>query len=319
MRTHLRFTLSRDPSGHSHSITIDIPQLARSPMCSRLPTPASHPHTSLPVPVWSASAMSPPARACGPCPLVLSSVFTPTPVMYMFFAATASAAVLEPPRIIDGVRLRQVHSTHALPWVFEADWEASSSPDGLAHHDPLASCFWPASRPLASTVAHLSKIIGPCSFIELGCGTGLCSLTAAQYGATSVLATDVSSVALQYTEAAAAAQGFSQVMTRVFDVTSDAPLPAADVLLLSDVFVTPRLADAFARRAAEALRANFAHVLVVDPGRSTRATFVSALTACGVTEDLQFVDESEAARRAQEGRRLLLLDTSEGAPVTYCI
>ena len=163
----------------------------------------------------------------------------------------------------------------------------------------------------------------PYSYLELGCGTGLCSLTAAASGAASVLATDISATSLEYTAAAATAQSL-KVQTRLFDATAlDEPLPRADALLLSDVFVTDDLATAFAARVAEALTVGFARILVVDPGRSTRETFLAALAERRKGEDDDgaafFADEDEVARRASEGLRLLLLDTSEGAPVDFCI
>ena len=70
--------------------------------------------------------------------------------------------------------------------------------------------------------------------------------------------------------------------TSVFDVLGKEPLPRADVMMLSDVFVTDALAEAYARRVAEAVAAGFALVLVVDPRRSTRDVFLTALDARGV-------------------------------------
>ena len=81
--------------------------------------------------------------------------------------------------------------------------------------------------------------------------------------------------------------------------------------------------DGMAARVAEALTVGFARILVVDPGRSTRETFLAALAERRKGEDDDgaafFADEDEVARRASEGLRLLLLDTSEGAPVDFCI
>ena len=89
----------------------------------------------------------------------------------------------------------------------------------------------PAAAALARLVRRLGAGEEPRqSFLDLGCGTGLCSLTAAACGALSVLATDVSETSLEFTAAAAQAQGLTAVQTRLFDATGEAPLPAADAL-----------------------------------------------------------------------------------------
>ena len=226
--------------------------------------------------------------------------------------------------VIGGVQTRRVDVSPDLPWLLEADWN-NSGDETIQRHDPLSSCYWPAAAPLAKLIARIvaEDENRPYSYLELGCGTGLCSLTAAASGAASVLATDISATSLEYTAAAATAQSLT-VQTRLFDATAlDEPLPRADALLLSDVFVTDDLATAFAARVAEALTVGFARILVVDPGRSTRETFLAALVERRKGEDDDgaacFADEDEVARRASEGLRLLLLDTSEGAPVDFCI
>ena len=134
-----------------------------------------------------------------------------------------------------------------------------------------------------------------------------------------VLATDVSEAALAFTSAAASAQGLAAVETRVFDTFAQAtsPLPRADVLLLSDCFVTDELARAHAGRVTEACRRGFSRVFVVDPGRSSRSAFLDALG--GEFPHDGFVDADECRARARAGETLLLLDTDVGAPVSYCI
>ena len=223
--------------------------------------------------------------------------------------------------VIGGVRTRRVHASPELPWVLEADWTHTSSGDGgIRAHDPLSSCFWPAATSLAHLISRSAAEDGAgSSYLELGCGTGLCSLTAAASGAPSVLATDVSATSLEYTAAAAAAQGLTSLTTSTFDATDlTSPLPRADVLVLSDVFVTDALARAFAARVAEALALGFARVFVVDPGRTTRAVFLAALTGHQVEYD-DFASAEVVGARARAGRRVLLLSTGEGAPVNYCI
>jgi predicted nicotinamide N-methyase len=217
--------------------------------------------------------------------------------------------------IISGVATKRVLPGTGLPFVYEAAWEATAT--GAVEHDPLSSCFWPAATPLARLVAALATP-GEERYLELGCGTGLISLTVAKAGASHVLATDVSHTALAFTMAAAHDQDLD-VETRFFDVLSEAPLPCADVLILSDLFVTDELARAYAKRVTEALgQHGFRRIFVVDPGRSTRRTFLDALRASSVAHN-GFAAADECLELAREGERLLLLDTEEGAPVSYCI
>ena len=242
---------------------------------------------------------------------------------------------------VAGVAVRRVQAAAGLPWVYEADWEAQGA---LAQqqqqqqqrqqqpHDPLASCYWPAASPLALLVVRLAdEVFGEgCTFLELGAGTGLLSLTAAAHcRASKVIATDVSETALKFCAAAAAEQNLSPALleTRSFDVFSPDPLPwhegssSLDVLLLSDLFVTEELARAHAARVAEAARGTRAakpFVLVVDPGRSTRACFLDALDRLAVAHG-GFCGADECVARAKRGERLLFLDTDEGVPVSYDI
>ena len=118
--------------------------------------------------------------------------------------------------------------------------------------------------------------------LELGCGNGLTSLTAAALGCEDVLATDVSDRALQLTRVAADHAGFGDaIRTAPFDVLSDGGgsgggsgsgaamkglgskeeagegrgggmLPPADVVVVADLLYEPSLAAGVAARVVEA-------------------------------------------------------------------
>ena len=109
-----------------------------------------------------------------------------------------------------------------------------------------------------------------------------------------MLSTDVEPLSLCLLRRAAAEQSL-RIDTALYDVRAAAsPLPlirgrAADLLLISDCFVTPGLAAALGARVAEALEQRTT-VIVVDPHRPTRGDFVGALLRHGV-----------APRRAQFG------------------
>jgi predicted nicotinamide N-methyase len=239
--------------------------------------------------------------------------------------------------LVAGVPTRRIEPDTNLPFILEADLLASAqSNKAIERHDPLSSCYWPAAVPLARLVSELASPNE--RHLELGCGTGLCSLAASARGA-SCVATDVSDTALALTAAAAAAQNLV-VDTQQFDaMDSTMSLPRADVLILSDLFVTEGLARAHARRVVEACRMGFKRICVVDPGRTTRATFLDTLDELGCTVATHggFAPAEVISERARRGNPprpppaaggagssttggsalLLLLDTSEGAPVAY--
>ena len=82
---------------------------------------------------------------------------------------------------------------------------------------------------------------------ELGCGTGLPSLTAAAAGIGKVIATDLEPLALALVDAAAYDQGFHHsVKTQRIDLCGD-ELPPADLYLLSYVFESASVAEGAAR------------------------------------------------------------------------
>ena len=141
-----------------------------------------------------------------------------------------------------------------------------------------------------------------------------------------MLATDVEPLSLCLLRQAATEQSLC-LDTALCDATAAAtPLPhvgnrAADLLLISDCFVTPSLAAALGARTAEALEQGTT-VLVVDPQRPTRRDFVGALLRHGVEPwRAQFSDigEGRTARReiVPGAGELHLFETSVGVPVFY--
>jgi len=112
--------------------------------------------------------------------------------------------------------------------------------------------------------------------VDVGAGTGIVSLTAAILGA-DVLALDHDAAALTRLLDAASRHDV-HVATMQFDLYSDAPLPAGDVFVFSDLLYEPVLARAAAARVIEALAAR-ARVIVADPGRVGRADFLRVIAA----------------------------------------
>ena len=89
--------------------------------------------------------------------------------------------------------IEQLLQTTSLP--------IGASEPGFDH----GALLWPGAVLLAQLLAEGPRLEG-LTTLELGCGTGLCSLAAAARGA-SAIATDVSPLSLQLTTHAAAEQG----------------------------------------------------------------------------------------------------------------
>ena len=116
--------------------------------------------------------------------------------------------------------------------------------------------------------------------LVMGAGTGLEVLTAATLGA-SVIACDINPLTLELLSDAANAQQLRErIELRTFDVCSDAPLPAADLYIFSDLLYTRTLASHIARRCSELLwgcGTPGARVLVTDSQKFHSAAFLDDL------------------------------------------
>ena len=93
--------------------------------------------------------------------------------------------------------------------------------------------IWPGARAVARFLAREQQpIITPgCRVVELGAGSGLCSLVCAAKGA-EVLATDLNLEPLELAKQAAIQQGL-KIDTRMFDILGADRLPRCDVLVIA--------------------------------------------------------------------------------------
>lgn len=114
--------------------------------------------------------------------------------------------------------------------------------------------------------------------MEVGAGTGLCSIAAAAAGA-KVLTTDTNDLTLDLVCVAAARQNL-ELETAVFDITGSADLPKMDVLIGADCMYNKAVAKALARRCVEAHRSG-AQVLVGDSVNIAREHFEEQLSTSG--------------------------------------
>ena len=166
---------------------------------------------------------------------------------------------------------------------------ALDSPEAGAAEDPYGVVLWPAAQVVASCVAALPDLKGAV-LLELGAGTGLCSLTAAARGATAH-ATDYREEPLQLLRLSADLSGSRlghalPLSTQLFDITADdVPLPDVKpfVVCAADLLYLKSTSIALACRCAEALRLpSCRHVIVGDCGRPGRTAFLDELVRQGV-------------------------------------
>eukprot|EP00929_Paragymnodinium_shiwhaense_P056369 TRINITY_DN28215_c0_g1_i1.p1 TRINITY_DN28215_c0_g1~~TRINITY_DN28215_c0_g1_i1.p1 ORF type:complete len:329 (-),score=67.84 TRINITY_DN28215_c0_g1_i1:569-1555(-) len=178
-----------------------------------------------------------------------------------------------------------------FPYIIEARSLAEEchtwSDDGLQHEgedgtheiDPFGCVSWPGCAALASVMQSSSQQQLPLTdgrVLELGAGTGFCSLVAASSGAAAVTATDTNPTVLRFLEQAAAEQQL-QMSTMIFDLCGESPLPAGiDVLLAADVCYNKQLAAALARRCHEISRRG-SMFAVADSVNIARSTFEAEL------------------------------------------
>jgi 2-polyprenyl-3-methyl-5-hydroxy-6-metoxy-1,4-benzoquinol methylase len=157
-------------------------------------------------------------------------------------------------------------------------------PAQMARVDPFGVVLWPAAQCIVENLLHTPPNVaegggfvesetggiwipndgGPVGrkdaswikglrVVELGAGTGLCSIAAASAGA-KVLTTDTNEMTLDLVALAASRQSL-QIETALFDITGAEALPEADVLIGADCMYNKPVAKALARRCIEAHRA----------------------------------------------------------------
>ena len=188
-------------------------------------------------------------------PVLLVGVSSPS-------AATTGGVRHAPARLaIDGIERRRIPvrvggSTSALDLhvVEVADWSWWEEQSVSESANPFGAKLWPASLAVADYLAGLpAEVLPATTVLEIGCGNGLCSLTAAARGATSVVASDLSEDALTLTQEAAGQQGLV-LQTLRFDLADRAtPLPPAQLVIAADVLCARTRFEPTRDRAAQPL------------------------------------------------------------------
>lgn len=182
-----------------------------------------------------------------------------------------------------------------------------------------ATRVWLSSIELSAWLTRHAASFAGKRALELGAGTGICSLALAMDGRkgtgedaqegptpppTTVIATDISDEGLRLLARAARANGLRNLECQAFDICGDTPLPSSvELLIASDALYTPQLARALARRCLEITRRG-GRAIVADPGRPARRLFQAVLEQEG---GLRRTDFLPIASAVPDARTLVLL------------
>ncbi len=189
---------------------------------------------------------------------------------------------ISPPSHVSGYAVRaKAHKVGNLALtILEVDDVNQALDDAIEHERPApyGAVTWTTALLVARYVAELVKPHQ--RVLDVGVGTGLVACAAASTGA-HVVAVDVDPIAVELARTSAELNHLN-LETAVFDLTSSALLPAADVVVFADLLYEEDLARAVAQRVLEAV-ARGSTVVVGDPQRVGRHAFLETLHAGGIT------------------------------------
>lgn len=180
---------------------------------------------------------------------------TPAPPGAAAFIA-ANLPVLEVPTVPE-IRLHKAGPESGLWRLAQADESFDA---------PYWAHYWGGGLALARYVLDHPETVAGRRVLDLGCGSGLVGIAAALAGAREVTCVDIDPYAIVATELNAALNRVS--LTTTHGDVLNGPLPAADIILLGDLFYNQALADNVTALFDNCLAANIA-MLVGDPRRAT--------------------------------------------------
>ena len=194
-------------------------------------------------------------------------------------------SIMAPP-LVQEVKLHLAHE--AVPI-----WQKTEDELGeMGLPPPFWAFAWAGGQALARHVLDHPEIVRGRSVIDLASGSGLVGIAARLAGARSVLAADIDRFAIAVIGLNAELNG---VMIEVrSDDLLDAPPPAADIILVGDLFYE----KALAARCLAWLKQAESLVLIGDPGRShlpCAALEKQAEYAVPVTRDLEDAEIKQTA------------------------
>jgi predicted nicotinamide N-methyase len=207
-------------------------------------------------------------------------------------------SALLPPTLSRRVVDVQLATGISISVVEVADWEWWEKQSNDDSSNPHGAKLWPAAVACARFITARPQLLEGKSVLELGCGNGLCSLAAARAGASSVLATDLSTDALGLTREACELNALPALQTMPFDVGSREPLPAADVVVCADMLYDETLAKLVARRVVEASKKGAWVIVGTDLQRGPRYVFLDTLRELRPDSPSSFEESHSVALKA---------------------
>jgi predicted nicotinamide N-methyase len=174
-------------------------------------------------------------------------------------------------------------------------WEAAEILAGRILPAPFWAYPWAGGVALARVILDNPEWFHEKRVLDFGCGGGVAGIAAARAGAAHVIANDVDAWALAVARIAAKRQGLL-VTPLLEDLTTTTDLPAADILLCSDLAYEKQPAPK-QRAVLERARAAGLRVLVADAGRTyfdDRNLTLLGQLEIDVPRDLEGVDRRAA-------------------------
>jgi predicted nicotinamide N-methyase len=169
---------------------------------------------------------------------------------------TGNLPVFEVPTVPE-IRLHKASPQSGLWRLAQAD---------AAFDAPYWAHYWGGGLALGRYILDHRETVSGRRVLDLGCGSGLVGIAAALAGAREVTCIDIDPYAVVAAELNAAMNNVS-LSTKCSDIL-DGPPPAADIILVGDLFYDQTLADRVTVFLDRRLTANI-EVLVGDPRRAT--------------------------------------------------
>ena len=181
----------------------------------------------------------------------------PCPDLLRFIQANLRLA---PVPSLPEIRLYTAHPASGLRRLAEANKDGSAPPP------PYWAYQWAGGTVLARYILNRPETVAGRRVLDLGAGSGIVGIAAAQAGAGEVIAAEIDGNAIAAIGLNAAANGVTIAAILGEDLTAGPP-PRVDLLTVGDLFYEQALADRVTPFLDHCLSAGI-KVLVGDPGRA---------------------------------------------------